>query len=258
MIYRYLGRTGIQVSAICYGNMISDKITPELEENCYKCMVKYQSLAIAFDRAYEGGVNYFDTAEQYGFGNAETVLGRCLKRAGWARKDFVVNTKILRCGPGVNDCFLSRKHIIEGVHNSLKRLQLDYVDVVFAHRYDSETPMEEVCRAFNWLIENGKAFYWATSDWSAQQIMEAFECCERHDLIRPIADQVEYNLFIRDKMENEYVPLFEKYGYGTTVWSPLAGGYLTGKYNEGKLPEGSRYTKPPWDARTFPLSALSV
>ncbi len=177
------------------------------------------------------------------------MLGRCFKKAGWARKDFVVSTKILSCGKGVNDAFLSRKHVIEGITNSLGRLQLDYVDVAFAHRYDPYTPIEEVCRAFNYLIEKGKAFYWATSMWTPQQVMEAFECCERHDLIKPIADQMEYNMLTRKKMEADYVPLYSKYGYGTTVWSPLCGGYLTGKYNSGTLPADSRYGNFKWSAQ---------
>jgi aryl-alcohol dehydrogenase-like predicted oxidoreductase len=186
-------------------------------------------------------VNYFDTAEMYGFGNAEILMGRALKKAGWARKDYVLSTKYIVAGKGVNDTFLSRKHIMEGVDASLKRLQLDYMDIAFAHRYDYETPMEEVCRAFNNIIEQGKAFYWATSEWSAEQIMEAHECCERLDLIKPIADQPEYNLFIRHKVESDYVPLYEKWGCGLTTWSPLAGGLLAGKYNDGRDPEDSRY-----------------
>lgn len=198
------------------------------------------------NRAYEGGVNFFDTAEFYGSGGAERVMGKCLKKAGWARKDYVISTKILRCGPGVNDSFLSRKHVIEGFTASLERLQLDYADLAFAHRYDAETPIEEVCRAFNWLIDHGKAFYWATSEWSPQQIMEANECCEKHGLIKPIADQAEYNMLNRKNLEAEYVPLFTKYGYGTTIWSPLAGGYLTGKYNDGTEPPGTRYGSSPW------------
>ena len=234
MIYRFMGKTGMQISVLGYGNMMFSKITPEIEDSCYNCIVK----------AYEGGVNFFDTAEIYGFGNAETILGKCLKKAAWARKDYVVTTKILRSGEGVNDCFLSRKHIIEGTTASLGRLQLDYVDVVYAHRYDFETPIEETCRAFNWLINHGKAFYWATSEWTPQQIMEAFECCERLGLAKPVADQAEYNLFSRQNVEADMSSMFEKYGYGTTVWSPLAGGYLTGKYNDGKLPEGSRYADP--------------
>ena len=193
-------------------------------------------------------MNFFDTAEFYGNGKAEIVLGKCLKKLGWNRKDFVLSTKILRCGPGVNDSFLSRKHIIEGFTNSLARLQVDYADLAFAHRYDSETPMEEVCRAFNWLIDKGKAFYWATSEWTAQQIMEANECCEKHGLIKPIADQAEYNCLTRQKLEQDYVPLFSKFHYGTTVWSPLCGGYLTGKYNDGSEPQGTRYGTPKWPA----------
>lgn len=232
MIYRFLGKTGLQVSIIGYGNWVnSDKITPELEETTFQCM----------KACYDGGVNYFDTAEAYGNGNAEILMGKAIKRAGWARKDFVLSTKYIGCGKGVNDKFLSRKHILEGVDASLKRLQLDYMDVAFAHRYDYDTPIEEVCRAFNKVIDQGKAFYWATSEWSPAQIMEANECCERLDLIKPIVEQPEYNLFIRNKFEAGLAPIFDKCGYGTTIWSPLAGGLLTGKYNDGKDPEDSRY-----------------
>ncbi len=193
------------------------------------------------NRAYEGGVNYFDTAEIYGFGNAEIAMGKALKRLGLARKDYVLSTKFFKVGTGVNDAFLSRKHIIEGVNNSLKRLQLDYMDIAFAHRYDYITPIEETCRAFNRIIEDGKAFYWATSQWTPQQVMEAFECCERLNLIKPIADQSQYNLFVRERFEVDMVPLFAKYGYGNTIWSPLAGGFLTGKYNTGAVPADARY-----------------
>ncbi len=168
-------------------------------------------------------------------------MGKAIKRAGWARKDFVLSTKYFSCGKGVNDKGLSRKHILEGVDASLKRLQLDYMDIAFAHRYDYQTSIEEVCRAFNYVIDHGKAFYWATSEWTPEQVMEAFECCERHDLIKPIADQAEYNLLTRKRLEVELVPIFEKTGYGTTIWSPLAGGYLTGKYNTGDIPADSRY-----------------
>ncbi len=168
-------------------------------------------------------------------------MGKAIKRLGIARKDFVLSTKFFKVGPGVNDTFLSRKHIIEGVNNSLKRLQLDYMDIAFAHRYDNITPIEETCRAFNRIIEDGKAFYWATSQWTPEQIMEAFACCERLDLIKPIADQSEYNLLIRDRFEVDMSPIFAKHGYGTTIWSPLAGGFLTGKYNSGTIPADSRY-----------------
>eukprot|EP00826_Nyctotherus_ovalis_P012220 TRINITY_DN1320_c0_g1_i14.p1 TRINITY_DN1320_c0_g1~~TRINITY_DN1320_c0_g1_i14.p1 ORF type:complete len:362 (-),score=75.39 TRINITY_DN1320_c0_g1_i14:158-1243(-) len=237
MIYRFLGRTGIKVSVIGYGNMTFNKDTPEMVDNCFKCITK----------AYEKGVNYFDTAELYGFGNAELVLGKCLKKAGWPRKDYVLSTKVFRIGSKPNDEMLSRKHIIEGVTASLKRLQLDYADIVFAHRYDYETPIEETCRAFNWLIEHGKAFYWGTSEWSAEQIMEAFDCCNRLGLAKPVVDQSEYSVLMRKRFEGEMAPIFEKYGYGTTTWSPLAGGYLTGKYNNKETPGGTRYAGALWD-----------
>eukprot|EP00826_Nyctotherus_ovalis_P012223 TRINITY_DN1320_c0_g1_i7.p1 TRINITY_DN1320_c0_g1~~TRINITY_DN1320_c0_g1_i7.p1 ORF type:complete len:323 (-),score=57.46 TRINITY_DN1320_c0_g1_i7:209-1177(-) len=197
-------------------------------------------------RAFEGGVNYFDTAEGYGNGNAERVLGKCLKKTKWPRKDFVLSTKLFASGSKPNDGYLSRKHIIEGATASLSRLDLDYADIIFAHRYDPFTPIEEVCRTFNWLIDKGKAFYWATSEWTAEQVMEAFNCCDRLGLVRPIADQIEYNVFAREKFEVNFAPLYEKYGYGTTVWSPLGGGYLTGKYNDKAFPKGARYTEKPW------------
>ena len=180
MIYRYLGKTGITVSALGFGNWVNnDQEDPKVEELTYQCMLK----------CYEGGINYFDTAEVYGMGKAEVAMGKALKRAGWARKDFVISTKIFRGGPGVNDEMLSRKHIIEGLNASLKKLQLDYVDVVFAHRPDQNTPMEETVRAFNWCIEHNLAFYWGTSMWTPQQIMEANEVCEKLHLIKPIVEQ---------------------------------------------------------------------
>jgi voltage-dependent potassium channel beta subunit len=168
-------------------------------------------------------------------------MGKAFEKLKVPRKDLVVSTKFFVVGKGVNDMMLSRKHLIEGMNNSLKRLQLDYVDVAFAHRYDHVTPMEEVCRAFDWIINHGKAFYWATSEWTPEQIMEANLCCERLNLIKPIADQKEYNMMIRDKFEVDFVPMYNKLGYGTTIWSPLASGFLTGKYNDGKIPEGSRF-----------------
>ena len=169
-------------------------------------------------------------------------MGKAFKRLGVSRKDIVVSTKIYNCGKGVNDTMLSRKHIIEGTLASLKRLQLDYVDVIFAHRPDPVTPIEETCRAFNWLIEHGKALYWGTSKWSPEQSMEANLCCEKLGLIKPIVDQAEYNLIMRKEFEVDLVPLFDKLGYGTTIWSPLASGLLSGKYNDGKIPIDSRFS----------------
>eukprot|EP01022_Parablepharisma_sp_SALTPOND_P017226 TRINITY_DN270_c0_g1_i1.p3 TRINITY_DN270_c0_g1~~TRINITY_DN270_c0_g1_i1.p3 ORF type:complete len:299 (-),score=37.22 TRINITY_DN270_c0_g1_i1:88-984(-) len=168
-------------------------------------------------------------------------MGKAIKKAGWERKDFVLSSKYILSGPGVNETFLSRKHIIEGVEGSLKRLDLDYLDIAFAHRYDHSTPIEEVCRGFNQIIDDGKAFYWGTSEWTPEQIMEACVCCERFGLIKPIVEQPEYNMCVRERFEVDLVPLYEKKGYGTVIWSPLAGGLLTGKYNKGEDPVGSRY-----------------
>lgn len=196
---------------------------------------------INFCSAWEYGVNYFDTAEVYGTGIAEKVMGNALKRLNVPRKDLVVSTKFFKCGQGVNDTMLSRKHLSEGICASLERLQLDYVDVAFAHRYDHITPMDEVCRSFNWMINHNKCFYWATSEWTPEQIREANICCDRLGLIKPIADQPQYNLITRKKFEVDLAPIFEKLGYGTTVWSPLASGLLTGKYNDKTIPEGSRF-----------------
>lgn len=193
-----------------------------------------------FCSAWEHGVNYFDTAEIYGHGIAEKAMGAAFKRLNIPRKDFVVSTKFFKCGQGVNDGMLSRKHLCEGINASLERLQLDYVDVAFAHRYDCVTPIEEVCRAFNWMIDKGKCFYWATSEWTPAQLREAFTCCDRLGLIKPIADQPQYNLIMRKNFEVDLAPIFEKTGYGTTIWSPLAGGLLTGKYNDKAVPADSR------------------
>ncbi len=225
MVYRYLGNSGLKVSALSWGNWINTKGEDPTYE-IIKC-------------AYEAGVNFFDTAEIYGFGEGEGTLGKALKKLDVPRQNLVISTKLFKVGHGVNDSFLSRKHIIEGLRNSLKRLQLDYVDVVFCHRPDPNTPLEETCRAMNWVIDQGMAFYWGTSEWSAAQIMDAYSVCERLNLIKPICEQPQYNLFVREKLENEYSLLFQKYKMGTTIWSPLMSGILTGKYMNG-TPKGSR------------------
>lgn len=259
MIYRYLGNSGLKVSVMSWGNWINTK-----NEND----ITYETVKIA----YEGGINFFDTAEIYGMGEGEISLGNALKKLNAKRSDLVISTKIFKCGTGVNDSFLSRKHIIEGVNNSLKRLQLDYVDVVFCHRPDMNTPLEETCRSMDWIINQGKAFYWGTSEWSASQIMEAHLMCEKYNLIKPICDQCQYNMMARDKMELEYVTLFKTLKYGTTVWSPLFSGVLTGKYiNE--VPKGSRLdafaqgaafhhrtynaNKADWDAKLLKIQVIA-
>jgi voltage-dependent potassium channel beta subunit len=191
--------------------------------------------------AFEKGINFFDNAEGYGRGEAEVVFGNTIKNNNLKREDIVVSTKIFfgAGGWGPNATGLSKKHLIEGLNGSLKRLQLDYVDIIFAHRPDPEVPIEEVVRGFNFLINQGKAFYWGTSEWSSQQITEAHSVAQRLGLEGPVVEQPEYNLLNRDKLEKEYLPIFETYGLGTTIWSPLASGVLTGKYNNG-IPEGSR------------------
>ena len=176
---------------------------------------------------------------------AETSLGKALKELNVPREKIVVSTKIFKNGNDPNDTFQSRKHIVEGLKQSLKRLQLDYVDIVFCHRYDRITPLEETCRAMNFVINQGWAFYWGTSEWRADQIERAIKICEKLNLIPPIVEQCEYNMLMRNKMDSEYSDLFKLHGMGTTIFSPLKGGILTGKYlNE--IPEGTRITKMDW------------
>ncbi len=228
MEYRFLGSSGLKVSAlslgawVTYGGQVG-------EEVAFRCMTA----------AYEAGVNFFDNAEAYANGEAETVMGNVIKKAGWKRSDLIVSTKIFWGGDGPNDRGLSRKHIIEGTNASLKRLQMEYVDLIFCHRPDKYTPIEETVWAMNHIIDQGKAFYWGTSEWSAQQIMEAYSIARRENLIPPTMEQPQYNMFHRERVESEYIRLFREIGLGTTIWSPLASGLLTGKYNEG-IPEDSR------------------
>ncbi|RJP60242.1 MAG: aldo/keto reductase [Melioribacteraceae bacterium] len=228
MEYRYLGKSGLKVSALSFGSWVTfhDQIG---EDVAYKCMKE----------AYDAGVNFFDNAEVYANGQSEILMGKVLKKTGWKRSDLVLSTKIFWGGEGPNDKGLSRKHIIEGTDAALKRMQVDYVDLIFCHRPDIHTPIEETVRAMNHIINQGKAFYWGTSEWTAQQIMEAYGIARREHLIPPLMEQPEYNMFRREKIEKEYLPLYNEVGLGTTIWSPLASGLLTGKYVDG-IPEGSR------------------
>eukprot|EP00826_Nyctotherus_ovalis_P050436 TRINITY_DN6177_c0_g1_i3.p1 TRINITY_DN6177_c0_g1~~TRINITY_DN6177_c0_g1_i3.p1 ORF type:complete len:362 (+),score=123.92 TRINITY_DN6177_c0_g1_i3:201-1286(+) len=231
MTYRFLGKTGMKVSVLSFGNWVNNTKPTEEEVNAtYECIKV----------CVEHGVNFFDTAEIYGFGLAEEAMGKAFKKLQLNRKDIVVSTKFFRSGTGVNDEMLSRKHLLEGIEASLRRLDLDHVDVAFAHRYDPYTPIEEVCRAFDWMVNHNKAFYWATSMWTPEEIMEAHVCCEKYNLIKPVAEQAEYNMLRRTNFEANLAPIFGKLGYGSTIWSPLGNGLLTGKYNDGKIPEGSR------------------
>lgn len=230
MEYRYLGKSGLQVSALSYGAWVTFGTQMGVDE-AQACM----------EAAYNAGVNFFDNAEAYAAGEAERIMGEVLKRTNWKRSDLVISTKIFWGGEGPNDKGLSRKHLVEGLEASLARLQLDYVDLLFCHRPDIHTPIEETVRAMTYLINQGKAFYWGTSEWSAQQIMEAHMIARREHLIPPVMEQPQYNMFVRERVEREYAPLYATVGLGTTIWSPLASGLLTGKYLEG-TPEGSRIT----------------
>jgi voltage-dependent potassium channel beta subunit len=229
MEYRHLGKAGVKVSELSLGAWVTYGTQFGVKE-------AKEIMAAAFD----AGVNFFDNAEAYASGQAELIRGKALKELGWPRKDYLVSTKIFWGGDGPNDRGLSYKHIIEGVNNSLKRLQLDYVDLLFAHRADPETPIEETVFAFNQVIHEGKAFYWGTSEWSAAEIMRATDFARRNNLRPPTMEQPQYNLFHRRRFEEEYAPLYSELGYGTTTWSPLYGGMLTGKYNQGDIPKGSR------------------
>jgi voltage-dependent potassium channel beta subunit len=230
MNYRYLGKSGLQVSELSYGAWVTFG-TQIGEDTAFELM----------QAAIDAGVNFFDNAEAYAGGQAETMMGKVVKRAGWKRSDLVFSTKIFWGGEGPNDKGLSRKHIIEGVDAALARLQMDYVDLVFAHRPDIHTPIEETVRAFNHVIDQGKAFYWGTSEWSAAQITEAHGIARELGLIPPLMEQPQYHMFHRERFEAEYDHLYKEFGMGTTIWSPLASGLLTGKYNAG-MPAGTRAT----------------
>jgi len=230
MEYRYLGSSGLQVSALSFGAWVTFG-------NQFREDLAHDLMQAAID----AGINFFDNAEVYANGEAETIMGIALKKGGWKRSDLVISTKIFWGGRGPNDRGLSRKHIIEGTDAALARLQLDYVDLIFCHRPDINTPIEETVRAMNFIIDQSKAFYWGTSEWSAEQIRAAYEIARQEHLIPPTMEQPQYNMFVREKLENEYIPLFDEFGLGTTIWSPLASGILTGKYSDG-IPEDTRVT----------------
>ena len=228
MEYRNLGNSGLKVSALSLGSWVT--FGPQMnEEIAADCM----------HRAYDAGVNFFDNAEVYADGAAEEIMGAILAKTGWDRSSYIVSSKIFWGGEGPNERGLSRKHIVEGTDAALSRLGLDYVDLLFCHRPDLHTPVEETVWAMNHMIQQGKALYWGTSEWPALKILEAYHLARREHLIPPLMEQPQYHLFHRERFEKEYLPLYERMGLGTTIWSPLAGGLLTGKYNDG-IPEGSR------------------
>lgn len=232
MKYRRLGRAGLKVSELSYGAWLT--FGGELD------VAAARRIMLA---AYEAGVNFFDNAEAYANGQAEVVMGEALKEL--KRESLVISTKIFWGGAGPNDRGLSRKHVLEGTHKALKRLQTDYVDLLFCHRPDPETPIEETVRAMDHLIRQGKALYWGTSEWSAEQLEEAYRLARELGCYAPSMEQPQYNLLHHQRVEQEYAPLYEKYGLGTTTWSPLASGLLSGKYNEG-IPKGTRLDRVGW------------
>ena len=228
MQYRRLGKAGIKLSELSLGAWVT-----------YGGQVGLDVARECMAAAYDAGVNFFDNAEAYAGGEAERVMGQVIKDLGWRRESVVVSTKIFWGGEGPNDTGLSHKHVIEGVNNALRRFQMDYVDLVFCHRPDPNTPIEETVRAMDIVIKQGKAFYWGTSEWSAAEIMRADAVARQYGLTPPTMEQPQYNMFTRERFEREYAPLYRDLGYGTTIFSPLAAGLLTGKYNDG-IPADSR------------------
>ncbi len=237
MDYRHLGRAGIQVSELSFGSWVT-----------FSNQVDVKAAVDCMAAAYDAGVNFFDNAEVYAGGKSEQVMGSALTELGWRRGSYLVSTKFFwGLHDGVNEhATLNRKRLLEGISGSLQRLQLDYVDVIFCHRPDPNTPIEETVWAMHNIIEWGHAIYWGTSEWSAGEIATAIEIAERHHLHKPITEQPEYNLFHRERVEQEYARIFKDYGYGSTTWSPLASGLLSGKYNKG-IPQNSRGTLKGYD-----------
>jgi voltage-dependent potassium channel beta subunit len=237
MNYRRLGSAGIKVSELSYGAWVSFK-TQMGVDTAYECMVA----------AYDAGVNFFDNAEAYAGGDAEVIMGDVLRRTGWRRASYLVSTKFfwgLNEGPNEQNT-LNRKYLMQAIDGSLKRLQMDYVDLIFCHRPDANTPIEETVRAMHDIISAGKALYWGTSEWSAAEIMAAWQIAERHHLHKPQMEQPQYNMITRQRVEKEYERLYDDIGLGLTIWSPLASGLLTGKYNAG-LPDDSRAALPGYE-----------
>jgi len=234
MQYRRLGRSGLKVSVLSFGSWVS--FGPQLAgDNARQCLAA----------AYDAGINFFDNAEVYAGGRSKTIMGEAIAQLGWARHTYVVSSKYFW---GIEDSVntrntLNRKYLLHAVDGSLRRLGLDFIDLIFCHRPDPETPVAETVWAMHNIVESGRALYWGTSEWSAAAIREAWDIAERDHLHRPVMEQPEYNLFNRTKVEEEFAPLCRDIGLGLTTWSPLASGLLSGKYLDG-IPEGSRATLP--------------
>ncbi len=237
MEYRNLGRSGLKVSALSYGAWVTFDTQLQVEA-AKACMVA----------AYDAGVNFFDNAEAYAGGKAETIMGEVLQQNGWRRDSYIVSSKVMfGCGHNKpTQKGLSRKHVVEACEQAMRRLQVDYLDLYFCHRPDPETPIEETVWTMHNLIQQGKVLYWGTSEWSAQEITQAHQVARQFNLIPPLMEQPQYHLLHRKRVEEEYARLYTEYGLGTTIWSPLASGLLSGKYNEG-IPEDSRMNLPGYE-----------
>jgi voltage-dependent potassium channel beta subunit len=235
MEYRRLGKAGVKVSALSFGSwvtfgqQIGDDVAGELMKT-----------------AYDSGINFFDNAEAYASGRSEIVMGNILKKTGWSHETFVVSSKVFWGGEKPNQQGLCRKHVIEACHNALRRLQVDYLDLYFCHRPDPNTPIEETVRAMSDLIHQGKVLYWGTSEWSEPELTQAYAIARDLHLVPPTMEQPQYNLFHRERVEKEYARLYAEQGLGTTIWSPLASGLLTGKHAKGPQ-EGTRATLQDYD-----------
>jgi voltage-dependent potassium channel beta subunit len=232
MQYRRLGSSGLKLSELSFGSWVTYG-NQLAEDSARECMAA----------AHDAGVNFFDNAEVYARGHSETIMGAALAKLGWRRSSYVVSTKFywgLNDGPNEKNT-LNRKYLMQAIDGSLKRLKLDHVDLVFCHRPDPDTPLEEVVWAMHDMIRTGKALYWGTSEWEAAAIAAAWHVADKHHLAKPVMEQPQYNLFHRERVEREYARLYDDPGIGLTTWSPLASGLLSGKYNDG-IPPGSRAT----------------
>ncbi|OUW63412.1 MAG: aldo/keto reductase [bacterium TMED198] len=229
MEYRNLGKSGLKISEFSFGSWVTF-VNQLNEKEAMRCM----------EIAYERGVNFFDNAEAYASGASEVLMGKILKKLNWSRDSYIVSSKVFWGGDLPTQKGLSKKHVHDACNNALKRLQVDYLDLFFCHRPDPETPIIETVFAMNDLLSQGKIMYWGTSEWSAKEIKTAFKCASKYKLRGPSMEQPQYNLLHRDRFENEYDEIFKKYKIGSTIWSPLASGLLTGKYNNG-VPSSSRF-----------------
>jgi voltage-dependent potassium channel beta subunit len=237
MEYRRLGGTGLKVSALSFGSWVTfgPQLAGNLAEEC-------------LGAAYEAGVNFFDNAEAYAGGESEQIMGDAIRALGWARHSYVISTKLfwgLHSDVNMRNT-LNRKYLMQAIDGSLERLGLDFVDLVYCHRPDPETPVEETVWAMSDMISSGKALYWGTSEWSGVEVREAWDIADRHNLHKPVVEQPQFNLLWRDRVEKEYAPLYDSIGLGLTTWSPLASGLLSGKYLDG-VPEGSRASLPGYE-----------